>query len=76
MRWLRYLALVVLCVWIGGLIVLGAVVAPEIFSVLSARDPAGGRALAGTLFGAIFRRSAYLSSALAGLGLLWFEAHD
>ena len=34
---LRYAGLVALTVWVGGLIVLGAIAAPSIFDVLAAR---------------------------------------
>jgi uncharacterized membrane protein len=53
---LRVASLVVLSLWIGGLAVLGLVAAPVIFATLEAHDPAGGRALAGLVFGAIFGR--------------------
>ena len=35
---------------------LGFVAAPAIFATLEASDPAGGRALAGLVFGAVFTR--------------------
>ncbi|HEX5071082.1 MAG TPA: DUF4149 domain-containing protein [Vicinamibacterales bacterium] len=53
---LRVASLVVLSLWIGGLAALGFVAAPAIFTTLEAQDPAGGRALAGLLFGAVFSR--------------------
>ena len=56
MSFLRFLALAILAVWVGGLAVLGAIAAPAVFAVLQAHDPVGGRTLAGTLFGEIFRR--------------------
>ena len=58
---LRYAAVVALAVWIGGLIALGALVAPSIFGVLDASGMAGGRTLAGTLFGEILRRFHYVA---------------
>ncbi len=48
---LRYAALLVLVVWLGGLVALGAVAAPTMFEVLQARVPADGRMLAGAVFG-------------------------
>jgi hypothetical protein len=51
---LRFLSLVTLALWIGGLGVLGAIVAPTVFAVLQAGDPAAGRETAGALFGAVF----------------------
>jgi hypothetical protein len=55
---IRYLALTVLVIWLGGMIVLGLLVAPSTFGVLqsSASDPATGRMLAGSVFGVILRR--------------------
>jgi hypothetical protein len=55
---IRYLALAVLVVWVGGMIVLGLLVAPATFGVLqsSGPDPATGRLLAGSVFGEILRR--------------------
>ena len=55
---IRYIALTVLVIWLGGMIVLGLLVAPSTFGVLqaSAPDPGSGRMLAGTVFGEILRR--------------------
>jgi hypothetical protein len=52
---LRFVALLTLVIWVGGLLALGAVAAPSIFDVL-ATQPDGGRMLAGALFGEILRR--------------------
>jgi uncharacterized membrane protein len=52
----RYAALAALVVWLGGMVLLGLVVAPSTFRVLQAHDPAGGRVLAGALFGTILRQ--------------------
>lgn len=52
---LRYAALLALVVWVGGLVTLGAVVAPATFDVLGAAG-AAGRQQAGAVFGEIFRR--------------------
>jgi hypothetical protein len=51
----RYVALLTLVVWLGGMILLGALVAPSTFGVMQAADPAAGRVLAGALFGEILR---------------------
>jgi hypothetical protein len=67
MTFLRYVALVALAVWVGGLVALGAVTAPELFNVLQGRDPAGGRELAGELFGGIFDRFQHVAWMLGGL---------
>jgi hypothetical protein len=55
---IRYVALTVLVVWLGGMIALGLLVAPTTFGVLqaSASDAATGRMLAGSVFGEILRR--------------------
>jgi hypothetical protein len=55
---IRYLALMVLVVWLGGMIALGLLVAPTTFGVLqtAAADAATGRMLAGSVFGEILRR--------------------
>jgi Domain of unknown function (DUF4149) len=55
MTMLRFLSLVALAVWTGGLGVLGGLAAPVVFSSLEAHDPVGGRELAGLVFGAIFQ---------------------
>ncbi|HUF48028.1 MAG TPA: DUF4149 domain-containing protein [Vicinamibacterales bacterium] len=56
MSFLRFLSLLTLALWMGGLASLGFVAAPTIFAVLESADPMGGRAEAGELFGAIFAR--------------------
>jgi hypothetical protein len=53
---LRFVALLALVVWVGGLLALGAIAAPSIFAVLAIAQPDGGRLLAGALFGEILRR--------------------
>jgi hypothetical protein len=75
---LRYLYLVALVVWLGGMIALGAVVAPTIFQTLQQLSPQDGRAFAGESFKAMLVRFHYLSYAcgavlllsLIGMGLL------
>ena len=42
---LRYLYVLALVVWLGGMVVLGAIIAPATFQVLQARAPEIGRAL-------------------------------
>ncbi len=56
MTLLRFLSLVALAVWIGGLGVLGAIAAPAVFQTLEAHDPSAGREAAGVVFGAIFQQ--------------------
>jgi hypothetical protein len=53
---LRYAALVAVALWIGGVVVLGAVAAPAIFDTMAARGVSEGRVLAGAVFGEAFRR--------------------
>jgi uncharacterized membrane protein len=53
---LRYLYVLALIVWLGGMIMLGAIVAPATFQVLQARDASGGRVQAGAVFGEILHR--------------------
>jgi len=64
---LRYVALLALVVWVGGLIALGSVAAPAIFDVLGAQAIADGRLLAGAAFGEILRRFTLVSY---GAGIL------
>jgi hypothetical protein len=67
---LRYAALLMLVVWVGGLVALGAIAAPAIFDVLSAREAAGGRLLAGAVFGETLRRFHLVTYGAGGLLLL------
>src|SRR4051812_33349834 len=64
---LRYVYLLALVVWLGGMVVLGAVVAPTTFQVLQAAAPATGRALAGELFGVTLARFHYLAYGAGGV---------
>jgi Domain of unknown function (DUF4149) len=68
MMLLRYVALVALALWVGGLVALGAV-APTLFDVLEAQSGAQGRELAGLLFGTMLDRFLYIVWGLA-LGVL------
>jgi hypothetical protein len=67
---LRYLYVLALVVWLGGMVVLGAVVAPTTFQVLEASEPANGRALAGALFGATIARFHYVAYGAGALLLV------
>jgi uncharacterized membrane protein len=71
---LRYVHVLALSVWLGGMAVLGGLVAPATFAVLDARMPGGdGRALAGVLFAQVLRRFhpvAYVCGAALLLTLL------
>ena len=53
---LRYLYVVALIVWVGGLLAAGALVAPALFAVLQVEAGAEGRALAGAVFSAVLQR--------------------
>jgi hypothetical protein len=66
---LRYVYVLALVVWLGGMVVLGAIVAPTTFQVLQASEPIEGRALAGELFAAIIARFHYVAYG-AGAALL------
>jgi hypothetical protein len=57
---LRYLYVLALAIWLGGIITLGALVAPATFQVLQAAAPDAGRALAGDLFGTLIARFHYV----------------
>ena len=63
-----------LAVWLGGMIVLGAVVAPAIFSTLGALDPVSGRIFAGEAFGAVLRRFHYVAYGSGGVLLVTLSA--
>lgn len=62
---LRYAGVVALTLWVGGLLALGAVVAPSTFDILAARHVADDRVLAGAIFGEALRRFHLLSYACA-----------
>lgn len=64
---LRYVGLLALTLWVGGLIVLGAIVAPSVFEVLAARHIASDRLVAGAVFGEILRRYHLLSLVCGGV---------
>jgi hypothetical protein len=70
---LRFVYLLGLVVWLGGVLVLGSVVAPALFESLSARVPSDGRVLAGAAFGAVLARfhvAAYACGVLMTLTLV------
>ena len=66
---LRYAYVLALVVWLGGMLLLGAIVAPTTFGVLQSQSPTEGRALAGAVFGATLARFHWVSYG-AGLVLL------
>jgi len=67
---LRYAYVLALVVWLGGMAVLGAIVAPATFQVLQASAPENGRALAGELFGQTLARFHYVAYACGGVLLV------
>lgn len=72
---LRYLYVVALVLWVGGLIVAGAVVAPSVFGVLQAWNETQGRALAGEVFGEVLLRLTWLSYAMAAVMFITLTLH-
>ena len=74
MRALRYVYILALVVWLGGMVVLGAIVAPATFQVLQANAPANGRELGGAVFTVILERFHYVAYASGGLLLVTLAA--
>jgi hypothetical protein len=72
---LRYLYVVALVLWVGGLIVAGALVAPSVFGVLQAWQAAEGRVLAGQVFGEVLLRLTWLSYAMGGIMFITLTLH-
>jgi hypothetical protein len=64
---IRYVYALALGVWLGGMVILGAVVAPATFQVLQARASESGRELAGAVFGTALARFHYVAYAAGGL---------
>lgn len=69
MRSLRYLYVLALVLWLGGMAIAGLVVAPVTFGVLEAWNPSTGRVLAGDVFGAVLERLSLIAYAA---GVLMF----
>lgn len=67
---LRYLYVVALIVWVGGLVAAGAMVAPALFAVLPAEAGVEGRALAGAAFGEVLRRVLTIGEVAGGVMLV------
>jgi hypothetical protein len=67
MRALRYVYVLALAIWLGGMVIAGLVVAPVTFDILEARNPGSGRVWAGELFGAILARLHIVGYIAAGL---------
>lgn len=71
---LRYVYVLALALWLGGMVVLGAVVAPTTFQVLQASEPDSGRLLGGAVFGAILARFHYVAYGAGTLALVSLAA--
>jgi hypothetical protein len=67
MRAVRYVYVLALALWLGGMALAGFVVAPTIFSVLQASNGSTGRVLAGDVFAAVLRRLYMLGGIAGGL---------
>ena len=72
---LRYLYVVALVLWVGGLVVAGALVAPSVFGVLQAWHASEGRVLAGQVFGEVLLRLTWLSYAMGGIMFITLTLH-
>ena len=72
---LRYLYVVALVLWVGGLIVAGALVAPSVFGVLQAWNESQGRVLAGQVFGEVLLRLTWLSYLMGGIMFITLTLH-
>jgi hypothetical protein len=72
---LRYLYVVALVLWVGGLIAAGALVAPSVFGVLQAWNETQGRVLAGQVFGDVLLRLTWLSYAAGFVMVVTLTLH-
>ena len=72
---LRYLYVVALVLWVGGLIAAGALVAPSVFGVLQAWNESQGRVLAGQVFGEVLLRLTWLSYAMGVIMFVTLTLH-
>lgn len=72
---LRYLYVVALVLWVGGLVVAGALVAPSVFGVLQAWNQSQGRVLAGQVFGEVLLRLTWLSYLMGGVMFITLTLH-
>lgn len=72
---LRYLYVVALVLWVGGLVCAGALVAPSVFGVLQAWNASEGRVLAGQVFGEVLVRLTWLSYAMGAIMFVTLTLH-
>ena len=75
MRFLRYLYILALVIWLGGIVVAGAIVAPSIFGVLQEWNPVEGRVLAGRVFGEVLRRLHWVAYAMGAVMFVSLTLH-
>jgi hypothetical protein len=75
MRLLRYLYILALVVWLGGIVVAGAIVAPSIFGVLQEWNPVEGRVIAGRVFGEVLQRLHWLAYAVGSVMFVALTLH-
>ena len=75
MIFLRYLYVLALVVWLGGMVVAGGVAAPSIFAVLQEWNPVEGRVLAGRVFGEVLQRLYWLGYASAAVMFVALTLH-
>jgi hypothetical protein len=67
---LRYVYLIALAVWLGGMTVLGMTVAPSLFQTMQALSPADGRAFAGETFKIMLTRFHTVAYTCGGTALV------
>lgn len=75
MVFLRYLYVVALVLWVGGLMSAGALVAPAVFGVLQGWNASQGRVLAGQVFGEVLLRLTWLSYVMAVIMFVTLTLH-
>lgn len=75
MRFLRYVYILALVIWLGGIVVAGAIVAPSIFGVLQEWNPVEGRVLAGRVFGEVLNRLHWLAYAMGSVMFVALTLH-
>ena len=72
---MRYLYVVALVLWVGGLVAAGLLVAPAVFGVLQAWNATEGRVLAGQVFGEVLLRLTWLSYATGAVMFITLTLH-
>lgn len=71
---LRYVHVLALVIWLGGIVVVNVLVAPTTFEVLQAGAPLVGRALADAVIGTTLARFQYVEYGCGAVLLLSFVA--